>query len=321
MDRNNKGLLLIAALLIAFSALRVVQDTRPPGELLGIPAVVVADVVGLRFEGPDGVLAASRSGESWAITEPEALLADTRKIEVLLGDWAGGFSADLEVKKNASAEDDLRYGLDPEHRTTLQLHGDTGLLVDIQLGRSIAGGSHYLRPPGSAGVYRGRVPGSSRLTPDIEAWEDRRLLPGLSPELVRLEVRGSHGEIVFERSAISEPWRSTADSEFTTSDSKVDALARSLSGLSARSILRAGEAEAERERAALTDARLTIAAVDVAGSAITVHLGADHADKGFLYASLPGDPRLFVLPKSILRNFDRDGAGLGAEAPAPSTTP
>jgi hypothetical protein len=321
MDRNNQGLLLIAALLVAFSAFRVIQGTQPPAELLGIPAVVLDDVVALRFEGPGGILAASRSEGGWAITEPEALPADTRKVEALLGDWAGGFSADLEVKKNSSPDDDMRYGLDPEHRTVLELRGAAGPLVEIHLGRSIAGGSHYLRAPGSTYVYRGRVPGSSRLKPNIEAWEDRRLLPGSSPDLVRLEVRGSRGAIVFQRTSISEPWQSAADPESPVSDAKIDALARSLGKLTARSILRGGEAEAERGSAALDTPRLTIAAVDGAGSTTTVQLGSDHADKGFLYAALPGDPRLFVLPKSVLRNFDKDAAGLGGEPSASATTP
>ena len=57
--------------------------------------------------------------------------------------------------------------------------------------------------------------------------------------------------------------------------------------------------------------RLTISVLDSKGHKSTVQVGADHKDKGFLYGQLPGDPRLFVLAKSILRNFDKDAAGLG----------
>ena len=311
MDRINKGLLVIAAVLVAFSAFRLMQGGRQPVQLLDVPALVAADVVSLRFEGPDGVLGATRSAESWILTEPEAVRADSRKIEALLSDWAGGFGADLRVNENPDEEAEQLYGLDPEHRTSLRISGADSPLVDLHLGKSIAGGSHYLRAAGAKTVYRGRVPGSSRLKPALNLWEDRRLLPELSPDAVRIEVRGSHGPIVFHRSAENDDWQFDGEGEFTVANSKINALARSLGNFNARSILRGGNAEKERAGAALDSPRLTISVVDGSGRSSTIELGADHKDRGFLYASLLGDPRLFVLPQSILKNFDKDAAGLG----------
>ena len=40
MDRINKGLLVIAAVLVAFSAFRLMQGGREPVQLLDIPALV-----------------------------------------------------------------------------------------------------------------------------------------------------------------------------------------------------------------------------------------------------------------------------------------
>ncbi len=311
MDRSNKGLLILAAVLVAWSGMRLMQDAQPPAKLFSIPALVAEDIISVRFEGPDGALAVKRTGGGWTVTEPESLPADSRKVEALLSDWTGGFSADLRVSENADTDQELRYGLDAEHRTVIELLGKDGLQVELELGKSIGGGSHYLRDSGSPVVYRGRVPGSARLKPSVAQWEDRRLLPDLGSEMVRLEVSGSHGPIVFSRGSSSEDWQAGDLTELKLANSKINALARSLGNFTARSILRGSVAQEQRATAGLEPPRVTISVVDTAGQTSTVLLGSDHKDKGFVWGQLQGDPRLFVLPKSILSNFDKDTAGLG----------
>ena len=279
LDRVNRGLLLIAAVLVALSVVRVMGDSRPTTELLDIAGVVADEVSALRFEGPDGALAATRSDDGWLLTEPESLRADSRKI-------------------------------DAEHRTTLTITGNDGSVVDIHLGKSIAGGSHYVRLADTSEVYRGRVPGSSRLSPVLDKWEDKRLLPELAAELVTLEVTNSHGLLALARSSTGEAWQLTGDTARTVDGAKVDGLGRSLGNFTARTVLRGSEAEKARRGAGLESPRATIAVSDSSGNRQTVRLGADHTSKGFLYAELQGDPRLFVLPQSILKNFDKDAAGL-----------
>ena len=264
----------------------------------------------MRFEGPDGALAASRSDDGWLLTEPDSLRADSRKIDALLRDWTGGFQADLKVTDNADSDTELRFGLDPEHRTTLKFTGKDGALVDIHLGKSIAGGSHYMRLADTSEVYRGRVPGSSRLSPVLDKWEDKRLLPELAAGLVSLEVTNSHGLLALARSSAGEAWQLAGDTARTVDGAKVDGLGRSLGNFTARTVLRGSEADKARPDAGLESPRATIAVADSSGKRHTVRLGADHTSKGFLYAELQGDPRLFVLPQSILKNFDKDAAGL-----------
>ncbi len=170
MSRVNRGLLALAALLAILSLVRIVGGSSEDSYLLEIAALPSAQVQFVSISSPEASIQLHRTEAGWSMTSPEQLPANTQRIEALLADWAGGMRADKTVSIASNDSEESRLGLDIKHRIELQIGDAEGVLVHLEVGRSVAGGSHYIRVAGTDEVFQARVPGGTRLDPSLSQW-------------------------------------------------------------------------------------------------------------------------------------------------------
>ena len=308
LDRTNQLLLATVVILGVIAAVRFYDDLRPPAALWSVSGIQSPSVISIEHVSPEGTLRLVRSDSGWLLEQPRELPADSKKVDGFLRDWAEGFAPDLRLDPRPSGDALEQFGLDEAHRSELRIVGNQGTLAHLYLGKTIAGGSHYLVQPGEPSVYRGRVPGAFRLTPDADEWRDRRLFPFEKDDLAGLELEGDQGHFEFARTETTERafWTAVRPAGFEPASRSLDAMGRSLGNLKAQRILEGDEADAARSDAGLDTPALVVRATTESGRTWLLRFGADEEADATVWASIDDDPRLFVLPKSIQRQFDKD---------------
>jgi len=169
MSWVNRGLLALAALLTILSLLRI-MSLGGQGHLLTFEAIQATRVQSVSLSSPEASIELRRTEAGWAITSPVQLPANTEKVEALIADWAGGMTADTPVGTALNSNEENRLGLNATHRRELRIGSAEGALVHLEVGRSVAGGSHYVRAAGTDEVFQARVPGGTRLDPSLSRW-------------------------------------------------------------------------------------------------------------------------------------------------------
>jgi hypothetical protein len=308
LDRTNRLLLGTAAVLILLTAARIWQQTRPIPSLFIVPAVVEDDATSLWFKTPDGELQIDRADSGWKIVKPAEMTADSKKVEMLLRDWGEAFSPDLRLLDSASDAELEQFGLDEKGRTELRVSGKAGTLVDLRVGKAIAGGSNWLQRADDPAVYRGRVPGGYRLKPLTDEWRDKRLFPFEKDDLAALSLQSKVRDYRFIRTEADTKasWSAEKPEKFVVSSRSLDTLGRSLANLKAQKILEGAEADEARPKAGFDTPRLTVVAETESGASYTLKFAAEQDPNRTVYAQLGDDNRVFVLPIANLRQFDKD---------------
>ncbi len=309
LDRTNQLLLATVVILGVIAGLRFYESLQPPAALWSVAPFQGAAVTSVEYTGPDGTLRLVRSDSGWMLEEPRALPADTKKVDGLLRDWSEGFAPDLRLDPKPSGDALTQYGLDEAQRAELRIEGAQGTLVHLVLGKKIAGGSHYVVEPGEPSVYRGRVPGAHRLVVDADEWRDKRLFPFEKDDLAGLQIIGDRGHWEFARTETTDRafWSAVRPEGFEVSSRSLDAMGRSLGNLKAKEILEGDEAAAARAGSGLEEeAALTVQATTESGRTWELRFGTEEVEEHTVWASIDEDPRLFVLPSSVLRQFDKE---------------
>lgn len=308
LDRTNQLLLATVVILGLVAGLRFYESLKPPAALWSVAAIQAPSVTSLEYVSSEATLRLVRSDSGWMLEEPRSLPADSKKVDTLLRDWAEGFAPDLRLDPKPSDEALEQFGLDEAQRAELRIEGNQGTLAHLLIGKKIAGGSHYVIKPGEPAVYRGRVPGAFRLVTDEQEWRDKRLFPFEKDDLANLQVIGERGHFEFVRTETTERafWTGVRPEGFEPSSRSLDAMGRSLGNLKAQRILEGDEAEATRAVAGLEQPSLTVRATTESGRTWELRFGVDDEEDTTVWASIDDDPRLFVLPKSIQRQFDKD---------------
>ena len=308
LDRTNQLLLATAVILGVIAGLHFYESLKPPAALWSVAAIQSPSVISVEYVTPEGTLRLVRSDSGWMMEEPRQLPADGKKVDTFLRDWAEGFAPDLRLDPKPSGEALEQFGLDEAQRSELRIEGNQGTLAHLFVGRQIAGGSHYVVKPNEPSVYRGRVPGAFRLVPDEREWRDKRLFPFEKDDLAGLEIIGPHGHLEFARTETTERafWTGVRPEGFEPASRSLDAMGRSLGNLKAQRILEGDEAEAARPDAGLDEPALTVRATTESGRSWLLRFGAEEEEDRSVWASIDDDSRLFVLPKSIQRGFDKD---------------
>ncbi len=306
LDRTNQLLLATLVLLGALAGLRLLDDLRPPEALWSVPPVSPPAVQAIRWTTPDGAIVLARADSGWRIAEPIDRPADAEKIGTLLRDWSEGFTPDLRLDPRPSSATLASVELDDALRSELVLEGASGPLAHLLMGKKIGGGSHYVQRPGEDSLFRGRVPGSFRLSTDPDAWRDVRLFPFAKDDLAELTIEGSHGRFVFARVETTERafWEGREPAGFAPSSRALDQMGRSLGNLKAQKILEGADASP------VTEATMTVTARTEGGATYTLRFGAEDEASKTVPASIDGDDRSFVLSAAVLRQFDKPAAQL-----------
>jgi hypothetical protein len=307
LDRTNQLLLATVVVLGGIAALRFYDSLRPAEALWHVAPFQPQAVTGIEYRTPEGTLTLTRADSGWMMESPSRLSAEGDKVTTFLKDWGEGFSPDLRLDARPSKESLATFGLGDEVRSDLTITGTTGTITQLQLGAKIAGGSHYLQQPGDPSVYRGRVPGVFRLAVDADAWRDKRLFPFAKDDLAALSIDGPKGAFEFARVETTERawWTGVAPAGFEPSSRALDTLGRSLGNLKASRVVDDDEAASLRPQAGLETPRLSIVATTESGQRHTLRFGAEEQAGSTVWAAIDGDPRLFVLPKSVERQFDK----------------
>ncbi|HCP46853.1 MAG TPA: hypothetical protein DIU15_12475 [Deltaproteobacteria bacterium] len=311
LDRTNRFLLATTALLAIATLIRLGQSVQAPEPMWSTTEVTDSEVRGITFKKPDGAVELERSGMGWRMTAPAAFPVEAQKVVALLRDWQEPFAPDLKLADSVSDDDLATYGLDEAQRTEFALLAASGPLVELHIGKSIAGGSHYLRRPNDRGVYRGRVPGVLRLKTGKDAWRDMTVLAIDEDSIISLQLSNSDGEFHFVRSPTSpgqQPeWQARAPEGLRVAQRSLDSMAKSLSKLKATKFLEGKEAEAGLARASLDNPRVTVrvGSKEEGGDQHTLRFGADEQANSTVFAQVEGQDSLLVLSVASLKQFDK----------------
>lgn|GEM_PF-6004464 len=298
IDRPTRWILGTAALLLVLTGLRIAQQNRPAEALWAVPGEAAKAVHSIDLSSDEASLALRRSGEGWSIEGSDARV-DADRVALLLGDWVDGFAPDGAVGEARSEEELARFGLDSPHRMELVLRGATTRAV--WLGKALPGGSHFVCAPQSSDVFRGRVPGASRLATDEAAWTDRRLLPFEPGDVTELTLRRGGETTRFVRSTQGQRrWAAADPAGFVGSPLAAEAMVRSLASFKPKAVLPADEAEAAR---AAGEVAGDLSVEAVAGARWTLRFGASGQGDGIL--TLDGDPRVLIAPAAMRAVFDK----------------
>jgi len=170
MSQVNQGLLGLASLLVILSLIRIVGSVSEEEQRLELAAILPSEVQSISISSPDARIEIRRTGTGWTVDSPQQLPADTQKVEALLADWAGGMSSNKAIGTTLNQSDESTLGLDTKQRRELRISNSEGALVHLEVGRSVAGGSHYVRTAGTDEVFQARIPGGQRLDPALSRW-------------------------------------------------------------------------------------------------------------------------------------------------------
>lgn len=294
LDRTNQLLLATSVVLLFATGLRLWSDGRPAAPLFEIPPLQALHVRAIDVKQGDQHIRLER-GERWALVEPRALPADEATIGEFLRDWGPGFRPDLRLPPSDQGLD--TWGLDEARRTSLRIEDAEGARVELHLGAPTAGGGRYLQRVGEPGVYRGRVPGSHRLSLDVADWQDQRLFSFTKDDLAHLGLETVHGTFGFDRVETPEraSWQAAQGTAFSPSSRTLDGIARSIADTELVEILEGADADARRPEAL---ERAVARLRTESGRAWVLRVGPE-APRGH-YAAIDGDPRLFVVPTGLV---------------------
>ena len=313
IDQTNRVLLATAAVLAIATLIRLGQSSQAPEAMWSTSAVTETQVRAISFKKPEGAVQLERADAGWRMNEPSSVSVEAQKVSTLLGDWSEPFGPDLKLADSVSEDDLAAYGLDEAQRTELSLVGSAGPLVELHIGKSIAGGSHYLRRPSDRGVYRGRVPGVFRLQTGEEAWRDMGLFAFDKDEVTSVQLTNSHGDFHFVRSSGAPgTWTAERPPGFRVASRSIDTMSRSLANLKAQKMLEGAEAQAVRSRAGLDNARVVVRVGQGTSSKSeqVLRFGAEDDPNHTVFAQVDGRDSLFVVSMGAFRQFDKSRSEL-----------
>lgn len=173
MNRVNRVLLSLSAVLVILSITRILGSPNDDAPLR-IEAIAPAQVYSIAISSPEASIHLRRTAKGWMLVAPTEARADDQRVQALLSDWSGGMLADSTVDSTVDEQQEARFGLDIKHRRRLSMRDENGALLDLEIGSSVRGGSHYVRVTGSDQVFLARLPAGARLDTDPELWAIRQ---------------------------------------------------------------------------------------------------------------------------------------------------
>jgi hypothetical protein len=268
---------LLGALAVAVLADVAVHVDRgaAEAELPSIPNVDLSKVTRIDLEKGDTIVTLEKDGAVWQVTAPYRFPADEAQVLGILKPLAEGVPMDLRVDSGNGKE----YGLESPDVVRVEISGAAGSLASFYVGNNAAGGSSFVRFPGSEDVYRARLGGKHRYDKPPGEWRDHRVVT-FNPELVdRLVIErreGSGVALVREIAAMGDgsadapkagPWRTVAEASFPVDQKTAD------EALAALSKLRAGEILAPDHPSGTDDPEATVTVHLVTDETLTLLFG------------------------------------------------
>jgi len=231
ISRTNVALMGVAVLLAAVLTLDLIRHRPSDTASFHEWAALDPDVIdGLRLSNSDGEVEGVRENFRWRFATGEPMDGDL--VDKVLYTFDDPLRADVRVADEV--EDPAVYGLDDAHRIDLELSVEGEVVLAMELGRSMAGGVSFMRPPGDPGVFRGRIPGRFRLEKAPVEWRDLHVLDLPEGRVDHLTV--TRGDDVWHYQRLTEWWVCEELPEMMLDARLVEAMARGLGGLRAARI-------------------------------------------------------------------------------------
>lgn len=231
LSRTNVALMGVAVLLAAVLTLDVIRHRPSEAATFHEWPALDPDVIdGLHLSNPDGEIDAVRENFRWKFATGEPM--DDDLVDKVLYTFDEPLRADVRVAEDV--EDPALYGLDDDHRIDLELSQEGQVVLTLEIGRSMAGGVSFVRPPGDRGVFRGRIPGRFRLEKAPIQWRDLHVLDLPEGRVDHLTV--TRGDDVWHYQRLTESWVCEELPEMMLDARLVEAMARGLGGLRAARI-------------------------------------------------------------------------------------
>ncbi len=257
-------------------------------------------ITGLELTSSRGQVTAVKSGDTWRITQPEALPADPVEIGAVLMKLrnlrAQGFVAE-------DAAGVSRYLARPEVRATLTVQGGRPITVVLVPSPERRGGkpSAYAAVAGQGPVALVEGSALAEVGKSVAELRDRTLIGGLEPkDVVRVQVRSGGKGVLAERASESE-WRLLEPARGPAKSGKVEELLWALRGVKWKEIVAPPATDAGRYGVAEPAAEITLYRRD--GTVIAdVLVGKREGDRQYLKlrsgpAVYAVDPKLLEVPK------------------------
>lgn len=292
LSRANVALMGVAVLLAAVLTSDLIRHR--PSEDASFhewPALDPDVIDGLRLANADGEVEGERVNFRWQFTGGDPMDGDL--VDKVLYTFDEPLRADVRVADEV--DDPALYGLDDAHRIDLELLTEGEVVLAIEIGRSLAGGVSFVRPPGDPGVFRARVPGRFRLEKAPVQWRDLHVLSLPEGRVDHLTV--TRGGDVWHYQRLTESWICEEQPEMMLDARLVEAMARGLGGLRATRIVD------EVPEDAFADPPLRVEVVAQEHAPALLEFGRAVEDGGRYVRQ--GD-RTFVIAPARFETFDKD---------------
>ena len=189
----------LAGALVALLAADVFVHTRSPEEapLPSLGAFSPSDVTSVTITRGDTQLRLEPDGDDWRIVQPFEHDADDALVLDLLSGLGRGIRMDARVDDAIDSHD--KYGLSSDNPIRVEVQGVGDVLSDMYVGANAAGGSSFVRLPGSEVVYRARIGGRSRFERAPPSWRDLAIVDLEAARIIGLDVSSAMGRLSFSR--------------------------------------------------------------------------------------------------------------------------
>lgn len=299
MSRRTVVYLVVLALL---GVLLVVQRTRPQGPTpiaFKLPAVAEADATRLVLTSGEKKVVLVKQGASWQQESPLPWPADATAVGGVIKAFEKEIPMDFRVSSNP--EDQTTYELTEAEALKLELFtksADTPEIA-VYIGKSGPMGTSFIRPVGSADIYRAKVGAKARFERSAEDWRDKRVLIVDEAQVNAVKIEGA-GLTTVSLRLDGSSWVADEPAGLKVDQTTAKALARSVASLRSSEILDAAPAEA-----ALDAPLWTVSVGFGAGGADVLRIGAAKGE-GSAYVARQSDGRAFVVRDSLLTGLKRD---------------
>jgi hypothetical protein len=258
-------------------------------------SISATDVASFELKNPSGQLSLTKGKDSWKISKPADVKADSRDVSTFLG---GVASASFESIASETPDNLAKYGLTSPAVTFTAVNGK-GKSETLLVGKK-DGANYFARDASRPMIFRidGKI--YKELARDYTALRDKSLVHFQAEDVNRIEFRNSNVAAVLNRKPDKvDEWAVEAPADLKTKSGTAWKLFSALTTARADEVM---DHPATEIAAKLAKPAVEITLTDKSGKKFTVELSKESGD--FVYARTSDGPAVYKLKKQFLEQLN-----------------
>ena len=293
----SRTTLIYLALFVGLLVADIARELTPDGPTpisFSLPAVAPEGVTRIVLHSKEGEVQLEKAGTEWMVGAPINYPADKSLVEGLLKTFEKAITMDFKVGEDPALQ--AQYELTEEQALKVEIFKGDVAEVALLVGKNGPMGTNFVRPVGSAEIFRAKVGSRSRFEKKPGDWRDKRVVVVEQADITTLTVVEAGQKLSFTK--VGDLWQSVEPAGLDLDQSSVDGMARSFANLRATEILE-GEAPGG---SGMDNPSLTITATLKDGNTREIRAGFKK-DDNTVYVGRNTDDRRFEVRSGSLDGF------------------